>query len=227
MAIRLVIIDGHTLCRHGLAGIVAGNGIELVGEAATLADAWIQIDILDPDVVLVDVAMPDGDGLVMSTRLRVERPELGIVVMAGAEADELVFRAMEARGSAYVSKSAAPQDFLAAIRSAAVAPGLFAANGLAEAMGRRRAGELLLRPRERQVLHLLMDGLSIAEMARAMHLSHSTAKTYTSRVYEKLGVASRAQALMKALRLGVIRQGALFEDRPLSTAFPSCKGSLI
>ncbi|HEX2313786.1 MAG TPA: LuxR C-terminal-related transcriptional regulator, partial [Thermomonospora sp.] len=96
-------------------------------------------------------------------------------------------------------------EIVAALRHAAVAPGSFTAAGLAQALARRRSGELLS-PRERQVLTLLMDGRSIAAIASTMHLSHSTAKTYTARLYEKLGAANRTQAVMAALRMGLIRQ---------------------
>src|SRR5206468_4205574 len=124
---------------------------------------------------------------------------------AAVDHDAPLIRAMEAQASAYVARSAPVEEALAAIRHAAVAPDSFTASGLAAILGRRRTGELLS-PREREVLALLIQGLSIAEIARAMHLSHSTAKTYTARLYEKLGAANRAQALMAALRLGLIRQ---------------------
>jgi DNA-binding NarL/FixJ family response regulator len=118
--------------------------------------------------------------------------------------DQALFAAMDAMASAYVATSAPPAEIVAAIRHAAVAPGSFTSADLAQALARRRTGELLS-PRERQVLALLMDGRSIAAIANSMHLSHSTAKTYTARLYEKLGAANRTQAVMAALRLGLVR----------------------
>lgn len=156
-------------------------------------------------VAMIAAVLPDGDGVALARALRERDPRLGIVVMAAAEHDDLLFRAMDAQASAYVAKSAPATEMLAAIRHAAVAPQSFTASGLARALGRRRTGELLS-PREREVLALLMDGLSIATIASTMHLSHSTAKTYTARLYEKLGAANRTQALRAALRLGLIRE---------------------
>jgi DNA-binding NarL/FixJ family response regulator len=218
VGIRLVVIDGHTLCRHGLAGIVAAEpDMEIVGEAGTLAEGLRAVAARRPEVVLAATQLSDTDGLGFVHDLRGSHPCLGIVVMAAAETDDPLFRAMEAGASAYVRKSAPVEDFLAAIRSAAVAPSAFTAAGLVEALRRRRGGELLLSPRERQVLGYLVQGLSIAAMGRAMNLSHSTAKTYTGRLYEKLGAANRAQALMTAVRLGLVRQEDLRESiRPPS-----------
>lgn len=229
MSIRLVVIDGHTLCRYGLAQVAEDQpDLELVGEAPTIESGHVQIDTFRPDVVVTDMALPDGEGLTLVRHLRQVHPTLGVVMTASADADEPMFRAMEAGASAYVAKSAPVPEILAAIRSAAVAPASFSACGLAEALGRRRTGELLLSPREKQVLSLLMDGLSIGAIARSMHLSHSTAKTYTARMYDKLGAANRTQALMKALRLGLIRPDDFFhEPGPLNTSIISCNASLI
>jgi DNA-binding NarL/FixJ family response regulator len=206
LGIRLFAVDAHTLCRYGLARVVEDRpDIELVGEASTAAEAEARLDAFDPDVVTVAASLPDGDGLALVRTLRERRPRLGVVVMAAVDHDDPLFRAMEARASAYVARSATADEMVALIRHAAVAPESFTASGLVAALGRRRTGELLS-SREREVLMLLMQGLSIAEMARVMHLSHSTAKTYTARLYDKLGAANRAQALMAALRQGLIRQ---------------------
>lgn len=215
MRIRLVVIDGHTLCRFGLAGIIVSEpDMELAGEAATLEAGLRRVAADRPDVVLVANRLPDGDGLRLVSLLRDRRPGLGIVAMAEADSDDPLFRAMEAGASGYVAMSAPVRDFLAAIRSAAVAPTAFTAAGLADALRRRRVGDLLLSPRERQVLEFLVQGLSIVAMARAMNLSHSTAKTYTGRLYEKLGAANRAQALMAAVRMGLVRQEDLRKTPP-------------
>lgn len=226
MYVRLLIIDGHTLCRLGLATIVADQkDLELAGEAETTELGLEAVAKLRPDVVVVGSTLPDGDALGLVRRLRADRPDLGLVVIGAADSDSLMFRAMEARASAYVAKSAPALEFLAAIRSAAVAPANFTTAGMADALGRRRRGELLLSPRELQVLALLADGLSVAAIARGMHLSHSTAKTYTSRLYEKLGAGNRAQALMSAVRLGLIQQDDLRNDpRSLIAPIP-CKSS--
>jgi DNA-binding NarL/FixJ family response regulator len=203
--IRLVVVDAHTLCRHGLAHVVEGEpDITLVGALATAADAKARLAALDPRVAVIAACLPDGDGIALARVLRERLPGLGLVVIAADGYDDALFRAMEAGASAHVAASAPAAEVVAAVRHAAVAPASFTAAGLTAALHRRRTGDLLS-PREREALTLLMRGLSIAEIARAMHLSHSTAKTYTARLYEKLGAGNRAQMLMAALRLGLIR----------------------
>ncbi|MFC0036841.1 response regulator transcription factor [Actinomadura rayongensis] len=205
MTIRVVVVDGHTLCRLGLAHVVRAHpDIELAGEAGSLAEGRLWLESGDPTVVVIARRLPDGDGLTLASALRTVRPDIGIVVMAPRDGDEALFRAMDLRASAFVDEAAPVAELLAAIRHAAVAPLSFTASDLVGALRRRRGGDLLS-AREREVLSLLTNGLSIAEIARTMHLSHSTAKTYTARLYEKLGAANRAQALMAALRQGLIR----------------------
>ncbi|GAA2727102.1 response regulator transcription factor [Actinocorallia aurantiaca] len=207
MGFRLAVIDGHTLCRHGLAGVVEGHpDLEIVGEASSLAEGRAQVALHRPDTVVLAAALPDGDGLGLCREIRELHPDTGVVVMASSDDDAPLFRAMEAGASAHVSRSADLPELLAAIRHAAVAPGSFTARGLARALARRGTRERLLSPRELQTLQLMAQGLSIAEIGRRMHLSHSTAKTYTARIYDKLGAANRAQALMAALRLGLVEE---------------------
>lgn len=214
MGFRLTVIDGQTLCRHGLAGVVARQpDLELVSEAASLAEGRAQVAAHRPDTVVLAAVLPDGDGLGLCREIRRRHPGTGVVVMASAEGDGPLFRAMDAGASAHVSRSAELSELLAAIRHAAVAPGSFTARGLAGALARRGERGRLLSPREQQTLQLLAQGLPIAEIGRRMHLSHSTAKTYTARVYDKLGAANRAQALMAALRLGLVEDPASPENK--------------
>lgn len=206
MGIRLAVIEAHTLCQQGLVRIIEHEpDFELVGEAVSIAQASARLPQWTPDVATVAAALPDGDGLAMVRKLRGRYPKLGTVVLGASGDDGALLRAMDSRASAYVATSAPAGEIVAAIRHAAVAPGSFTASGLAQALGRRRTGELLS-PRERQVLALLMEGRSIAAIASSMQLSHSTAKTYTARLYEKLGAANRTQAVMAAIRLGLIAQ---------------------
>lgn len=128
------------------------------------------------------------------------------MVLTAQGEDDVLFRAMETGVSAFVGKAAPMEEILCAIRHAAVAASSFTAAGLALAMARRQstAARLALSPRERELM-LLRDGVSIPAIARTLYVSPSTAKTYVSRLYEKLGASSRAQALMAALRNGLIR----------------------
>jgi DNA-binding NarL/FixJ family response regulator len=208
-SITVVVIDGHTLTRYGLIGLVAAaEGIEMVGECGSAAEAAAVVAASAPDVVVLDVALPDGDGLRVAAELRDRYPELGIVVLTSNTEDDVMFRALETGVSAFVCKTAPNVEVLAAIRHASVAACSFTATGLAGALGRRSSATagLTLSPREQQVLALLTDGLSVPAIARTMFVSPSTAKTYVARLYEKLGACNRAQAIMTALRLGLIER---------------------
>ena len=207
MTTRIVAIDSHTLAVAGLAGLVAHqHDLELVGQSRVAAGAEAVIAELRPDVVVVDAALPDGEGVALAAELRRRWPTLGIVLLAAEEDDDLLFRAIAGGISAVVAKSGTVDELLGALRHAAVAPTSFTASGLATALTRRRESEHAfgLSPREREMLVLLGDGLSIPAIAATMYVSLSTAKTYASRLYEKLGAVNRAQALMTAMRAGVL-----------------------
>jgi DNA-binding NarL/FixJ family response regulator len=208
MSIRVVVVDGHTMTRYGLCGLAAAHpDLEVVGEATTMADARQLVADTRPDVVTIDVALPDGDGLRLARDLRDRHPDLGIVVLTAAGEDDVLFRALDTGASAFVHKTAPVDEVLGAIRHAAVAATSFTATGLVGALARQRTAPArgLLSTREHEVLGLLRDGLSIPEIARALFVSPSTAKTHVARIYDKLGVTSRARALMAALETGLIR----------------------
>jgi DNA-binding NarL/FixJ family response regulator len=208
MHIRLAVVDGHTLIRYGLSELAAHNPeLEIVAECSSMADAVSVVQAAQPDVVTADVTLPDGDGLELARQLRDLRHDLGIVLLTSCAQDDVMFRALETGVSAFVPKTAPLEELLAAIRHAAVAASSFTAAGLAAALFRRRAmqDQFGLSGRENEVLQLLRRGMSTPEIARAMSISHSTAKTYVARLYEKLGAANRAQALMAAVHYGLIR----------------------
>ena len=208
MPIRLAIVDGHTLTRYGLRELIAQEpDIEVVAESRSAADARVEVGHARPDVVTVDVALPDGNGLSLAREFRDRDAGLGIVLLTSHEEDDVLFRALETGVSAFVAKSAPVEEVLAAIRHAAVAASSFTAAGLAVALARRRAAHdgVTLSPQLAEVLRLLSAGFSIPAIAATMFISQSTTKTYVARLYEKLGVTNRAQALMTAVQLGLIR----------------------
>lgn len=205
MNIRLVAVDEHALLRLGITRLLAGVAdIELVGTARTSAEAVTVVEDTWPDVVTFDLNLPDGDGWTLAQRLRAHRPTLGLVLLSATGDDGLLYRAMDAGLSAYVPKDGAPNGLLAAVRHAAGAPRAFNAPGLAAALARRRASSGLLSQRERQVLGLMREGISLPNIADKLAVSEATVKTYVARIYTKLRVNNRSQALMAAANQGLL-----------------------
>ena len=207
MSTRLVIADDHALIRQGLRhALTADDAVEIVGEAGSAAEAEAVIDRERPDVVLVDVMLGDGNGLDLARTLRERYPTLGIVILTMHGDDEHLFRALDNGASAFVLKSAPATDVVAAARQAAVAPTSFTAHDLAGAMRRRMTEpQVRLTPREHEILQHLADGVSVAVLAKRLYISPSTAKTHMSKLYEKLGAQNRTQAIMEAVRLGLVK----------------------
>jgi DNA-binding NarL/FixJ family response regulator len=203
---KVLLVDDHDLIRKGLRhAFERDRQFEVVGEAATAADGVRQAGALQPDVVIMDLRLPDGSGLEATRALRKASATMGIVVLTMYAGDDQLFGALEAGASAFVPKTAPADEVVAAARHAASSPSAFTAADLAEAMKRRLAPSgPQLSPREGQVLRLLADGMSVAGIAKQLFVSESTAKTHISKLYEKLGAANRAQALMTALRLGLL-----------------------
>jgi len=214
MSLSVLIVDDHELIRHGLRRAFEHDpDFEVVGEVGTLADAVDAVARTHPDIVIMDLRLPDGSGLEATRRLRADNPRLGIVVLTMYPGDDALFGALEAGASAFVPKDAPADDVVAAARHAASSPATFTSADLADAMRRRMSSSTTpLSPREREVLTLLADGLVVAQIARKLFISESTAKTHISKLYEKLGAANRAQALMTAMRLGLI---SATPDEPL------------
>ena len=208
MAISILLVDDHELIRQGLRRAFERDGdFEVVGEAGTLADARRLLGLTRPDVVILDVRLPDGNGLEAARKIRADNEELGIVVLTMYAGDDQLFEALEAGASAFVPKNSPSEDVVAAARHAASSPRAFTANDLAEAMKRRMSPTgPQLSPREKEVLGLLADGLGVAQISRQLYISESTTKTHISKLYEKLGAGNRAQALMTALRLGLLKR---------------------
>ncbi|HET7688786.1 MAG TPA: response regulator transcription factor [Nocardioidaceae bacterium] len=206
MTTTVLLVDDHDLIRQGLAHAFARHDdFRVVGEAGSVAEGLRLVRDACPDVVVTDVRLPDGTGLDLVRQVRAARPEAGIVVLTMYAGDEQLFDALEAGASAFVAKDAPSDDVVAAARHASVSPRSFAAANLADAMRRKMApAGPQLSPRESEVLRLLSDGLGVAAIARQLFVSESTAKTHISKIYEKLGAANRAQAIMNAIRAGLL-----------------------
>ncbi len=205
--IRVALIDDHELIREGLRRAFEREAdVHVVAEAATVQNGLAVINAQSPDVAVVDLRLPDGDGITLVREARKRNAQLGIVVLTMYAGDQHLFDALDAGASAFIPKSAPADEIVAAARHAAATPRTFSSPDLASAMQRRLNQEgPHLSPRERQVLDLLADGLGVSAISSSLYISESTTKTHISRLYEKLGAANRAQALMAALRAGLIR----------------------
>jgi DNA-binding NarL/FixJ family response regulator len=204
---KVLLVDDHDLIRQGLRrAFERAEDFTVVAEASSVAEGLAVAAQHKPDVVLMDIRLPDGSGLEAVKKLRAANPHMGIVVLTMYAGDEHLFGALEAGASAFVPKDAPAEDVVAAARHAAASPEAFSAADLANAMKRRLAPTgPQVSPREREVLGLLADGLAVAQIAKKLYISESTAKTHISKLYEKLGAGNRAQAIMTAMRMGLIK----------------------
>lgn len=203
--ITVLLVDDHELIRQGLRrNFERDPDFEVVGEAGSAAEAQRLVEELSPAVVIMDVRLPDASGLDVTRRLRAAHPTLGIVVLTMYAGDDQVLGALDAGASSFIPKSAPAQEVLAAARHAAASPGTFSAADLAGVLRRASTDRIQLTPRERDVLALLAQGFSVAAIAKSLFISASTTKSHIARLYEKLEAVNRAQAMVNAMRLGLL-----------------------
>ena len=213
--IRVLLADDQGLVRSGFRMILgAEDDMEVVGEAADGLEAVELVARLEPDVVLMDIRMPGLDGIEATRRVVQARPELRVVVLTTFDLDEYVYAALRAGASAFLLKDAKESQLLAAIRVVADGGSLFAPGVTARLIARfaegaaRPAVELPpLTAREREVLGLVAQGLSNAEIAQRLVISEHTTKTHVASLLQKLGLRSRVQAVVLAYESGLVRPG--------------------
>ena len=207
----MLIVDDHAVVRSGLRLLLGQEkDIEPVGEAGSGRDAVFQARELKPDVILMDVVMPDQTGLDVLPMLVHEHPETRVLLLSMQDDPRYVREAFAAGASGYVLKEAADAEVVAAVREVArggryVNPELGARLMAAEADAERRAEEDPLSDREREVLRLLALGHTNQEIARTLALSVRTVETHRTRIMHKLGVETRAALVGYALAEGVIQ----------------------
>jgi DNA-binding NarL/FixJ family response regulator len=207
MGTTVLLVDDHELIRQGLARAFERDAdMTVVGQAGNVADGVAAWQDLSPDVVVTDLQLPDGHGLDVVRAIRTSSDTTGVVVLTMHAGDDQIFAAMEAGASAFVGKDTRATEVVSAAKHAAVAPRTFLCTGLSAAMMRRATNPSppRLSAREDEVLSLLADGLGTSEIAGRLYLSESTAKTHITHIYQKLGAANRAQALVTAMRLGLL-----------------------
>lgn len=205
-SIRVVLVDDHELIRQGLAAAFDRDPtMSVVGQGGSVVQGLAAYEALRPDVVVTDLQMPDGTGLDLIRAIRQQDSDIALVVLTMHSGDDEIFAAMEAGASAFVGKDAPATEVVSAARHASVSPRSFLCSGLAGAMMRRASTpRVKLSAREQEVLELLADGLGTAGIARQLYVSESTAKTHIARIYQKLSATNRAQALVTAMRMGLL-----------------------
>jgi len=205
-SLRVLFVDDHELVREGLGGAFAREeGTEVVGSVANVAEAIAAYADHTPDVIVTDLQLEDGTGLDIIRHVRLTDEKIGLVVVTMHSGDDQIFAAMEAGASAFVGKDAPSTEVVRAARHAAVSPRSFLCAGLAGAMMRRMSAESTrLSTREHDVLLLLADGANAAAIGQQLYMSESTVKSHIARIYQKLGAQNRAQALVTAMRIGLL-----------------------
>ena len=200
---KLLIVDDHKIVREGIANIAKREGIQIVGEADTKESAFAQIAATNPDVITVDLSLPDGSGLEIVKWARRNSQKIGIVVLSFLDDDANLLASLNAGASAFVSKSADLDEILAAILSARKSPLTFTSKGLIRAVN-SRIFKATLTSRELEIIAKLPSGLSGEELAKELYITESTLKTHLNSIYRKLQVSNRSGAVSEAKRRGLI-----------------------
>jgi two-component system response regulator NreC len=213
--IRVLIADDHTLVREGLRALLQAEGeFEVIAEAANGREAIDRAIQMQPDVVLMDIGMPEVDGLAATRRITKANPAIRVLVLTVHESEDYFFRVLEAGAHGFLVKDAASTELLAAVR-AVHHGGVFLHPPMAKRLvdeylmrissGEERAAHALLTPRERQILALIGSGNTNQEIADQLLLSVNTVQAHRSHIIDKLDIHSRAELMRYAIRVGLLR----------------------
>ncbi len=205
--IRVLLVDDHPVVRTGVRGMLAAEpDIEVVGEASSGAEAIARAAELRPDVVLMDLRMPDLDGVVATGRILAGNADIRVVVLTTYETDADILRAVEAGAAGYLLKDASPDELSRAIRAAARGETVLAPPVAARLVRsvRHPVTSTPLSAREIEVLRLVGKGLTNAEIGRRLYIGEATVKTHLLRSFTKLGVSDRTAAVTTALARGIL-----------------------
>ena len=206
--IRVMLVDDHAMVRRGLATfLMVFDDLELVGEAENGADAIRRCAETRPDVVLMDMVMPEMDGASATRAIRQQFPQVQVIALTSFKEGELIKNALEAGAIGYLLKDVSADELARAIRAAHSGRATLspeAAQALVETANQPPAPGLDLTEREREVLALMVEGLNNTQIAGKLVVSPSTIKSHVSNILSKLGVASRTEAVTLALRQKLI-----------------------
>lgn len=215
MTTRLLLVDDHAVVRSGLQMMLQSEeDVEIVGEASTAAEALEAVERLDPDVILMDIGLPDKSGIEATREVKSKHPETAVVALTIHEDEEYFFKMLDAGASGYIPKRAAPEELLTAIRAAAadeiyIYPSLtklLVKDYLSQTGGTKSEPNLDgLTPREQEVLTHLAEGETNNEIALALHISPKTVARHRENIMRKLNLRSRTELVKYAIRKGIIQ----------------------
>ena len=214
---RVLVVDDQTLIRTGFRLILTARGIDVVGEAADGAEAVSMARALLPDVVLMDIRMPETDGLEATRRILRQTPDCRVLMLTTFDLDRYVYTALSIGASGFLLKDVTPEHLAAAVRLVSTGDALLAPSitrRLVERFAETSAATAppasleALTPRELEVLTLLGRGLSNTELAARLTLSEATVKSHVARIFAKLTLRDRAQAVVLAYETGLVKPGA-------------------
>lgn len=215
--IRILVVDDHALFREGLVSLLAGQGeFQVAGEAANGREALSKARELMPDVILMDISMPEMDGLEATRRIKQEIPYVRIVILSASDEDQNLFEALKGGAQGYLLKKIEPRALFTALRGVARGEASLSrtmATKLVSELtrqghraGSRSAPTVGLSPREKEVLELVAKGKSNKEIASALVITENTVKNHLKNILEKLHLENRVQAATFALREGLLEQ---------------------
>jgi DNA-binding NarL/FixJ family response regulator len=217
--VRVLIVDDDDLMRAGLRGVLSNDAsIEVVGDASDGTDAVYRTRLLRPDVVLMDVRMPNLDGISATRDVLAAFPDVKVVIVTTFEQDDYIFGALSAGASGFLLKRTRPEELIAAVHTIAAGDSLLSpsvTSRVIDRMARQPAPDAShdarleeLTPREREVLELMARGLSNGEIAATLVIEESTIKTHVKRILSKLAVRDRVQAVIFAYESGLTPPGS-------------------
>ncbi|WP_307848855.1 response regulator transcription factor [Microbispora oryzae] len=206
MTITVLLVDDHPVIRAGIRAMLHDEPeLTIVGEAASGSAALAAARELTPDVVLMDLRLPDGDGVGATAAIRAELPGTRVVILTTYETDGDILRAVEAGAAGYLLKDTSPADLAQAVRAAARGETVLSPSVAAKLLDRvRQPRPETLSRREVEVLRLVARGLTNADIGRALFITEATVKTYVTRIFAKLEVSDRTAAVMAAVRAGIL-----------------------
>jgi len=205
--IRLLLADDHRMLRETLKRSMLDEGFDVVGEASDGQEAVDLADELQPDVILMDVTMPEFDGVEATRRIVERRPEARIVMLTMHADQDVIASAIRAGASGYLVKDCSFDEVAATVREAisGEVSQQVAASMLREAKGLADDAESVITKREIEVLQLIADGCATPEVAEQLFISQKTVKNHLASIYAKLDARDRTQAVLQAVRMGIVR----------------------